>query len=162
MSFRHNDAVSRIIAAHRSLSNSESISWLGHDFVVHPGVFSPFIAPSGLATRSLVSIIDFTEKNVWELGCGAAIFGCASALCGARHVLVTDISDAAIENAKENISNLRLSNIVTVRKGSLFEPLRTNEKFDLVYVDLPLADAVPNDDLVLQLRIDHGDCPLLL
>jgi methylase of polypeptide subunit release factors len=142
-----NPLVEEIIARHRRREASDTVNWLGHNFTIAPGVFSPFIAPSGSITRCLASLIDFRGKTVWEVGCGAGIFACSAALSGATSVLATDISVAAIDNTKENAVASHVENKITVRLGPLFDPIVAGDVFDIVYADLPLVDKPANDDL---------------
>lgn len=139
--------VNEVISLHKNRKETETRYCFGHQFVVDPNVFSPWIAPSGMLTRAVIGLLDFQGKRVLELGCGAGIFSCMAAIAGASAVVATDITQAAIENTRKNSALLGVENKIDIRQGSLFEPIDQNEKFDIIYADLPLVNKKPNDDL---------------
>jgi len=145
--------VQDIISRHKQRTSKQEVHWLGHKFVIHPTVFSPFIAPSGLVTRAFSSLYDFEGKRVWEVGCGSSVLSCVAALSGANQVVASDISDDAVANSNENVDALAVRN-VSVRKGQLFDPLMQDEVFDVIYVDLPLANGHTNSSLEMAF-FDH-------
>ncbi len=54
-----------------------------------------------------------------------------------RRVVATDTSAQALELAAENARRLRLDERLDLRLGSLFEPLRSGERFDIVVSNPP-------------------------
>lgn len=139
--------IQEVIQKHRNrLSASDDSEW-GYRFTVFKDVFSPFIAPSGRLGLTFASLPDFRGKRVLDVGCGSGIIACLMALNGASKVVGIDINPSAIENAEKNSSNLRLTETIEFRLGSLLAPVQEEESFDIVYADLPFTDGIPNDIL---------------
>jgi len=91
--------------------------------------------------------LDFSGKRVWEVGCGAGIFSCVAALGGAQYVLASDSEAEAIRNTKSNRDEHNLAKKLHCRQGDLFDALRPNQQFEIIYADLPLAPGQPSDGL---------------
>lgn len=139
--------VKGIIARHRAIVSPVFIRHLGHDFRLDPGVFSPFIAPSGRLGLSFASWPIFHGKRVLDIGCGAGIIASLIARSGAASVVATDVSVPALNNARANVDALRVDAVVDLRRGDLLEPIGQEEVFDIVFADLPFSDGEPGDDL---------------
>ena len=73
-------------------------------------------------------------ERVLELGCGTGLLALLAARSGCS-VVATDVDDAAIELTLRNAE----ANGVTVdaRTGSLLDPIRDEESFDLIIANLP-------------------------
>jgi len=142
-----NEIVARVLAAHRRISEPIRMRYHGYTFVVYPGVFSPFLAPSGYLSLSLAAWPIFGGQRVLDVGCGAGVFTCLVALSGALKVVGIDITLDAVENARRNVAGLRLNDAVEIRQGDLFGPVEEGEAFDIIFADLPFSDREPEDDL---------------
>lgn len=139
--------IQEIIQEHKNrLTASDNYQW-GYRFTVFKDVFSPFIAPSGRLGLTFASLPDFRGKRVLDVGCGSGVIACLMALNGASKVVGIDINPSAIENAEKNSSNLKLTDKLEFRLGSLLTPVQKEESFDIVYADLPFTDGIPNDIL---------------
>lgn len=139
--------IEAVIAAHRNVRHPIVTLHAGHRFVVNPGVFSPFIAPSGRMGLAYAAQPNFKGKRVLDIGCGSGVIACLMALSGATSVLGIDINAAAVENARKNSSNLTLQGTTEFRVGRLFDAVRPSEEFDLIFADLPFTDGEPADVL---------------
>lgn len=81
-------------------------------------------------------------EDVLDIGTGCGIQGIFAAE-KARKVVSTDISPVAVENAALNAKFHRVDHIVETRLGDLFEPIKKNEKFDVVLFNI---DAPYNEE----------------
>jgi len=139
--------VESVISAHRSVTHPQHILHLGYRFTVLPGVFSPFLAPSGTLSLAFAALPIFQGKSILDVGCGAGIQACLMALSGASRVVAVDLSPVAVENASINASEFGLTDVIDIRKGQVADCVGANEKFDIVFADLPLFSANPADRL---------------
>jgi len=57
---------------------------------------------SHATTRMCLDMLDVSDKEVIDVGCGSGILGIAAALCGAKSVYMCDIDAQAVEFAKKN------------------------------------------------------------
>jgi release factor glutamine methyltransferase len=100
--------------------------------LVHDGVYEPAEDTFLLCEHLNVS----PEDHVLELGCGCGLVAITAAKRGA-HVVATDISPLAVQNAQENVEHHKLQTHVDIRLGSLFEPIRFNERFSVITFNPP-------------------------
>ena len=98
---------------------------------VMPGVIAPSIHSALFLEHTQI----FAGEEVLDIGTGSGVQGVFAADF-ARKVVSTDISSAAVENAKINVKLHRLENIIEVRKGDLFKPIDKDEKFDVVLFNI--------------------------
>ncbi|NVM00865.1 MAG: tRNA (adenine(22)-N(1))-methyltransferase TrmK [Candidatus Helarchaeota archaeon] len=73
---------------------------------------------------------------VLDLGTGCGILGIIAAE-NAYKVILTDISPIAINCAEENVEINKLSDKIEIRTGNLFDPIKNDEKFDLILFNPP-------------------------
>ncbi len=113
------------------------ITVLDRDFIVFPNVFSPkYFKDTELFAKNLL-----VEKGseILEIGSGTGVVSIFTALKGAKKVLAIDINPDAVKNTEENIKKHKLKNIVEVRQGNLYDPLKENEKFDVIFWNTPFG-----------------------
>jgi release factor glutamine methyltransferase len=79
---------------------------------------------------------DFKNKSVLEIGCGTGVTSIYLAANGASSVLAMDINTEAVKNTQANILLNKLEN-VKVRESDIFGALLTDEKFDIIYWNMP-------------------------
>ncbi|MBL1275015.1 MAG: methyltransferase domain-containing protein [Ectothiorhodospiraceae bacterium] len=98
-------------------------------------VFGTVLGP----TLDSLHLLNNTQINpgerVLDLGTGSGI----QAIFAARitqHVVATDISPQAVENTRFNSKQLGLEGRIDVREGDLFSPLASNERFDVILLNL--------------------------
>lgn len=77
----------------------------------------------------------FAGKTVIDIGTGSGIIGIVMAKCGAKKVIMSDISEKAVENATENISRFGYTKIATALQSNLFENIP--EKADCITWMIP-------------------------
>ncbi|WP_455198835.1 methyltransferase [Kaarinaea lacus] len=74
-------------------------------------------------------------ESVLDLGSGTGIQSVFAAQ-HAQHVVATDIDPRAIKNTQVNIKLHKLEDRVDIRMGDLFAPLKKDENFDVVLLNL--------------------------
>jgi ribosomal protein L11 methyltransferase len=77
--------------------------------------------------------IDFTNKNVLDMGCGTGVLGIFASIKNANKITAIDIDEWACENTIENADKNNVSNI-TVKQGDI--SLLNNEKFDIILANI--------------------------
>lgn len=147
MNIEQSKRVSEVIKQHRDQKTPLTHNYCGHTFTTLPGVYSPFIGPSGDLTFCFASRPVFEGKRVLDVGCGSGLVACMAALSGAKTAVGVDISHLAIENAQLNARQLGVQSITDFRLGYLFEPLKVEEEFDIIFANLPFAEGRPRDYL---------------
>lgn len=139
----------RIAATQRSDEAQRIFRYGDRAFVVFEGVFSPVEFRS---TRIFTANLPYASgRSFLEIGCGAGVTAIVAALSGCQPVVATDISMAAVENARFNARAHGVDDIVTIRQGDLFEPIAEHELFDTIYWNSNFVYAAPDyrcsDDL---------------
>jgi len=112
------------------------------DFLVAKAVWNPFAASGGRHARWLSNNTRlFWEKKVLEIGSGTGLLGIVMALCGARHVIMSDISEKAVQNTRNNVKRYDLEAICDVRTSDLFE--QVPEQVDMILWNIPFFPGYP-------------------
>jgi SAM-dependent methyltransferase len=105
-------------------SQSVEIEWKGRTgpFLLQlgPGVFSPTATSKTLAEAIEIEPGD----TVIDVGCGSGVLAFVAAKLGAAKVYGVDLSQRAVEAARENAKRLGLENVCEFRQGDLLEPVR--------------------------------------
>jgi SAM-dependent methyltransferase len=95
------------------------------------GVFHP--------THTSRTIADALEiepgDTVIDVGCGCGVLSFVAARLGAGRVIGTDLSERAVEVARENAVRLDLQDVVEFRVGNLLDPVR-GVKADVIIGDV--------------------------
>jgi release factor glutamine methyltransferase len=112
------------------------ITFHGLTFRTEPGrVFTPRPATEALVDAALEHI-GTRPTRIADVGTGAGVIGISIAVAAPNaEVWATDISEAAVELARENAERHGVADRVHVVQGSLLEPLP--EPVDLVVANLP-------------------------
>jgi release factor glutamine methyltransferase len=114
---------------------AKKIQFMDYSLNIYPGVFIP-----RLETEYFVELIERLVKPVPKMildigtGCGAIAISLAEVFPEA-HIIATDISAAAIDNASDNIQKFNLGDRITTLRCNLFEGLLT--QFDLIVSNPP-------------------------
>lgn len=99
------------------------------------------------------------NQRLWEIGCGTGIVSVIAALRYGNRVVATDINAKALEMTQKNAKRHGVLEQIDCRLGTLFEPLKTNEKFDYIYWNWPYAYVTedhPLSDALEQAYMDPG------
>lgn len=103
-----------------------------------PGVFAPNYCES---TRFFTESIPFPVGGSFlEVGCGTGVTAVSAVVEGCTRVVATDISAAAVENSMLNASRHGLSDRIELFQGDVFDGLRPEDRFDLVFWNSPFVD----------------------
>ncbi len=101
---------------------------------VYPEVYDP-----AEDTYLIIDAIDPLEDSlILEIGTGCGLIGLYFAK-NKNKVVTTDINPYAVENTLENysINEDKIEGSFEVRKGDLFNPIKENEKFDIIIFNPP-------------------------
>ena len=134
---------------------------LGHqpfrelDLVVEPGVLIP--RPE---TEVLVGeVLAWLERSgreapvALEVGAGSGAICLSLAYEGYNtHIIATDVSETALKVARRNRDAAALVDRVDLRHGSLFEPMREEERFDVIVSNPPYVAEVDEAALEPEVR----------
>jgi SAM-dependent methyltransferase len=106
------------------MSQVAEIEWKGRGgpFALRlgPGVFSPTST-----SRTLADAIEIAPDDVViDVGCGSGVLSFVAARLGAKKVYGCDLSEPAVEMARENAASLGLDDVCEFRYGDLLEPVR--------------------------------------
>lgn len=137
----------------RSHKEPYKISVKGIEIEVLPNVFSPkYFADSAWFAKEVPTIVG--KSSLLEIGTGTGIVAIFCAMKGAK-VVATDISPDAIRNAKLNAEKQGLD--ISVREGSVYEPIKPDEKFDFIFWNHPFNNwQEPVDDVLLMGGFDYN------
>jgi len=106
----------------------------GIKIYVHKNVFPSFVE-GGVFSEI---IMKKSYGDVLEIGVGSGI-NAISAARKARKVVATDINPYAIKCTQENLMANNIEDKVELRKGSLFKPVKSWEKFDIIIFNAPYS-----------------------
>lgn len=114
----------------------------GRPFAVFANVFSPKHLPgAGSFFRMLPPTAGL---SLLEVGTGVGAVAVLAALAGATRVVATDISADAVANARFNAERHGVADRVDVRLGDVYDPLGPEERFDLIFWNMPFGFVEPD------------------
>lgn len=106
----------------------------GLEIVVHPAVFSPkYFTDSAWFANAIPEIVG--HGSLLEIGTGTGIIAFFAELGGADPIVATDISLAAVENARVNFHKYGCQ--IRLLLGDLYTPLDPTDKFDFIFWNHP-------------------------
>lgn len=115
---------------------------LGVPIVVHADVFSPkYVIGAEPFARTLGPLV--RGLDVLEVGPGTGAIAVHLARAGAGRVVAIDINPAAVANTRENAERLGLADRVDAREGDVFGALRPDERFGLIFWNVPFGYVDP-------------------
>jgi HemK-related putative methylase len=94
--------------------------------------------PSKVSYLIAKNLIINKNDIVLDIGTGIGILAIIASKLGAKKVFAIEISFKALKNAKENIILNNISNIELIN-GSLYNPLKKKEFFDLIVCNPPMT-----------------------
>jgi release factor glutamine methyltransferase len=147
--------ISGILDIYRRMRVQEQpyeIDWDDMRLSVRPNVYAPkFFSDSIWFASQLPNIVG--AHSLLEIGTGTGIISIACAKNGAR-VVATDINSEAVDCARTNVERSGLD--IHVCKGSLYEPLSNEAKFDFVFWAHPFNNwHEPIEDMLLRSGFDY-------
>src|SRR5262245_24967207 len=98
--------------------------WKGREGPFHlrlgPGVLGPTTT-----TRTLADALEIAPGDtVIDVGCGSGVLAFVAAKLGAAKVYGVDLSQRAVEAARDNARRLGVDHLCEFRAGDLLEPVR--------------------------------------
>lgn len=117
---------------------------LDHTFAVLRGVFSPRYYPETEFYAGHVLGAIEPGCRFLDLGCGVGVNAVLAAMRGAI-VVACDVNPAAVENTRHNAARHGVQ--VDVRESDVFSALQEDERFDVVYWNVPFAYRRPDVSL---------------
>ena len=111
------------------------------EFVLFPDTFNPNYAKASLFLLENLGVQ--RGDVVVDPFCGAGVDAIFAAINGARKVVAIDKFTMPVLCTQYNVYQLGLDGKIDVRKGDLFEPLKPEEKFDLVIANPPFRASKP-------------------
>lgn len=113
-------------------------------FYVSPDVLIPRPDTETLVEAALGAVVGRSAPRVLDLGCGSGAIALAiRQVLRDAEVVAVDVSPAALAVAADNADRFGLS--LDLRAGSWFEPIRAEERFDLIVSNPPyLAEDDPH------------------
>ncbi len=109
--------------------------FMGDYYKVNKDVLIPRDETELLVVRAIERIKEKNFKNILDIGTGTGCIACAIAKNTSVNVVSVDVSEKALDVARENIETLNLKNIQLI-KSDLFENLN-GKKFDLIVSNPP-------------------------
>jgi len=103
-------------------------------FEVSKDVYEP--AEDTILIANCLSHVVEEGDRVLDVGTGCGILAVIAA-SKARKVVATDVNPHAVECAKLNAEINRVASKTDVRLGSLFQPIRKTERFDVIIFNAP-------------------------
>jgi len=107
---------------------------LGKTFIGLPNVFSPKVFGSDGHFAAALPLRP--HINLLEIGSATGYFAVHAALKGAS-VVAVDISPQAVKNTQINAKRYSVEEKVDARISDIFSAIKHNEKFDIIYWDIP-------------------------
>ncbi len=109
-------------------------------------------------TELLVELaLDILKKEPWirtvlDMGTGSGIIGNTIARISSRNVLCVDISQEALQVARENGRDAEVSERLTFLCSDLFSGIRENARFDMILANLPYVAENEWDEVMTDVR----------
>ena len=114
-----------------------TVSVAGEEFIVLPNVFSPkyFYDTELFATNLPINRV----TRMLEIGPGTGAISVIAIKRGVKYVLAIDINPDAVKNTQMNIEKHCLQEKMEVRHGNLYDSLKEDEKFDVIFWNTPFG-----------------------
>jgi len=124
------------------------------DLEVGPSVLIPRPETEVLVDQILEAMRgDDAGGTALDLGTGSGAIALSLAFEGSfASVVATDVDDAALDVARRNRDAAGLGERVELRRGSLFEPLKRSERFDVIASNPPYVGEMDEESLEPEVR----------
>jgi ribosomal protein L11 methyltransferase len=113
-------------------------------------------------------LLDFTDKQVLDMGCGTGVLGIMASKLQAKHILAIDIDEWAYNNTLENCSVNHITNISATQgdidkiQNHRFDIILANINRNILIRQLPsYANALPSGGLLLMSGIYTADANII-
>ena len=108
------------------------------EILVKDHVFTPDPKITYSTSQILNNLQNLKNKTVLDIGCGTGIIGISSLKLQAKKVVFSDNNKKALDNTKFNLKLNKFNKRFELINSDLFENIF--EKFDYIYVNLPILD----------------------
>jgi len=116
--------------------------FFGRRFIVTKDVLSPRADTETLIREALSALANIEKPHILDLGTGSGAIGLTLLAERPDAILTaTELSDKALEIARENAKALNLEDRVTFSQGSWWSAIDPNMKFDAIFSNPPYIDA---------------------
>ena len=109
-------------------------------FIINEHVYEPAEDTFLIAEKMKIKKND----NVLDMGTGCGILAVLAAKI-AKKVIAVDINPYAIISAKKNAKINSIGGEIDFRKGDIFQPMKENERFNLILFNSPYLPSEPDD-----------------
>ncbi len=96
----------------------------------------------------------YVNKIVIDMGSGTGIQGVVAGLYGAKQVIFSDLSYAAVQNTKENVKIFKLGNKSEVYEGDLFQKIKT--KADIIIFNHPFFSTQTMEEDIITKSVNNN------
>lgn len=135
--------------------------FFGMKFDVEPGVLIPRPDTESLVVTALEQATEFESPRILDLCTGTACVALAIVEnCRNAAVTAVELDDQAFEVARRNIEKHHLAEHVALLKGDLFEPLSSDDRFDLICSNPPYVTDSEMDTLQPDVRLHEPELAL--
>jgi methylase of polypeptide subunit release factors len=132
--------VQALLEKHAQHTEPYMVDFLDRTYIILPDVFNPtYTKVSGFLARNIEI---YPGETLLEMFCGSGAVGLSVAEKAGKLVGI-DISPHAVSCSRKNADMLGINGKTDFRQGSLWEPIRVGEQFDLIIANPPLLPAIP-------------------
>ncbi|MEV4897119.1 methyltransferase [Nonomuraea sp. NPDC055795] len=139
------EAAAKLITRHREITTSRTFELLGLEWDLLPGVYAPHLSQSSALYAEWLPYP--LHGSFCEVGSGTGYVSVLAALRGCASVTALDLSAAAVDNTRLNAVRHGVDDVVRTAQGDLFEPLTSEDRFDLLYWNSNFVEGEPADAL---------------
>ncbi|MFT3845172.1 MAG: 50S ribosomal protein L11 methyltransferase [Lacibacter sp.] len=131
----------------------QPITNVKHEIIITPKMsFGTGHHATTWQVMKLMQEIDFTNKTVFDFGCGTGVLAILAEMLGASSVLAIDNDDWCIENSLENVANNHCAK-TEVKKGE--EP-PVNRQFEIILANINRHILLQNMDVMAKTLGKNG------
>lgn len=139
------DRAARLLDRHRAHTEPYNVTFFGLDLEMLPEVFCPAWGEgSQLLGKQMKRM---KGQTVLDVGTGSGGLAIVAAKGGAQAVVATDVSEQAVNCASRNAERMGVGTIVDLRRGSMFDAIEPDERFDAIVFNIPFMDGRPASEL---------------
>jgi ribosomal protein L3 glutamine methyltransferase len=125
----------------------------GHEFLLRSGVVVPRSPIGELLAGGMRPWLTEPPRRILDLCTGSGCIGISAALAWTdAEVDLVELDGVAAELARENVHRHGLEDRVRVHHGSLYEPLPSGMRYDLILSNPPYVDAADMSTLPAEFR----------
>lgn len=136
-------AALNLLARHRDILRPQTFRLLGQEWDLLPGVYAPHLSQSSALYAEWIPYP--LHGSFCEVGSGTGYIAVTAAQRGCAEVTALDVSQAAADNTRLNAERQGVG--VRVLCGDMFEPLSSEDRFDVIYWNSNFVEGEATGDL---------------